>query len=274
MTDSIEAGSPTSPSTPSPENTPVAKVHLITVPGSRMPKGRHTFAVHKNIRTALKQRLIKEGRYDAYRSFVEALKLSGIPDTGDMAAWKIAAFAFAPISGGPGELKADPHFEKIAADWANEKYPQPPGFAKFPSGMTNFEQLASEPSPEFKETVRKVKGAKTDWDNEWRELSAQVEVENADQVTEAKWVTANRWTRPSDIDPADAPSRAAVAKLSWVQESSSNFGDFLKTFESKLLPDKKTIEYESRFKDDGRVLGLLDELGNSLDDEEDEEEAA
>ncbi len=72
-------------------------------------------------------------------------------------------------------------------------------------------------------------------------------------------LVAHRWTDPEDIAPETVPSKAAVCKLSLVQESPANFAEFLRTFESKLLPDRKTVEYESRFKDRGQDLQLLDE---------------
>src|SRR4051812_20966643 len=97
---------------------------------------KNEYARHKNIRTEVKQRLIAEGRYEDYRRLVGNLQDAGLPSSGDMAAWKVAAFAYAPACGGVGELKADPMFEPIAADWAKGKYKDIKlnGFSKFPSG--------------------------------------------------------------------------------------------------------------------------------------------
>lgn len=231
---------------------------------------KNEFARHKNIRTKVKQRLIAEGRYDDYRNLIANMRAAGLPDSGDLAAWKVAAFAFAPISGGPGELKADPMYEQIAADWANGKYKEIPlnGFAKFPSGMTNFEEVVGGASPEMKAAVEKAKRAPSDWKQKWKEIARQVEVDNADQVVEVLWVAAHRWTDPDDIDPAEVPSKAALGKLSLVQESSANYAEFLRTFESKLMPDKRAIEYESRFRDTGQDLKLLEEFEQQWREEE------
>ncbi len=235
--------------------------------GSRTAKGLHTFAVHKNIRTAAKQRLIREGRYDDYRSFVEAIKLSGIPDSGDMAAWKIALFAFAPITGGTGELKADPYFEEIAAKWSRGEYPDPPGFAKFPSGMTNFEKLADEPSPEFKATVKKVKQAKGDWENEWQELASKVDPsKETNEVEVIRWVFDHCGLSADRIDPDEVPSVGAVRMLRHAS-TESGYRDFLGAW-LKLLPDRKTVEHEARWRDDGRDLDLLEDFEKSLATEE------
>lgn len=234
---------------------------------NRVAKGLHPYAVSKNIRTVLKQRLIKEGRYDDYRSFVEALKLSGVPDSGDMAAWKIAAFAYAPISGGPGELKADPWFEEIAANWAREKYPKPPGFAKFPSGMTNFAKFEGEPSEEFKETAKRVKSAKTDWDNEWQELAAQVdESKQASEVDIIRWVFDHCDLKPDRIDPETVPCVGAVRLLRHANGGEGGYRDFLSAW-LRLMPDRKAIDYESKFRDDGRTLNLITDFEDSLEKE-------
>lgn len=230
------------------------------------------FGRHKNIKTRLNQRLGKEGRFDAYRDLVGALVHSGVDDSGEMAAWKIAAFAFAPVNGQPSEIKADPMYAEIAAGWANGKYPDPPGFAHFPNGFKNFDKLAEEPSPEFKAVAEKVKKAPAEWNERWKKLANAVEIPNAPLVEEVLWVVAHRWTDPEDIDTEEAPSKAAVCKLSLAQESSANFANFLNNFESKLIPTKQVADAESR-RDDGRPLSDLEELEALLDMEESNDES-
>ncbi len=224
-----------------------------------MPRGKCEFLLSKNIRAELNKRLVKEGRWDDYTHLKQRLILAGCDDSGDMAAWKIAAVPFSPRNGGPGELKSDPFYEAIVANWANGKYIDPPEFAKFPSGMTNFSKLEGEPSAEFKEQVEKIRKVPGELRDRWRKVSSQVALENADLVKEVLWVVAHRYTEPEEIDTTTAPSKAAVAKLAAVQESTANFMEFLRTNESKLIPDRRMIEYEARFKDIGQDLQLLDD---------------
>lgn len=229
---------------------------------------KYEFGRHKNIKTALNQRLIAEGRDGDYRNFVQALKLSGVDESGDMAAWKIAAFAFAPVAGGPGELMADPMFEKIAADWAAGKYPEPPGFAKFPSGMTNFDKLNGEPSPEFKAEVKRVKSAKVDYENEWQELAAKVDdSKQAEEVEIIRWVFDHCDLKPNRIDPETVPCVGAVRLLRHANGGEGGYRDFLNAW-LKLMPDRKALEYGSKFRDDGRDLLLLSDFEASLPIEE------
>jgi hypothetical protein len=226
---------------------------------NRRPKGLNTFALHKNIKTIANQRLIKEGRDEEYRAFVRALKDFGIEESGNMAAWKIALLAFAPMTGGPGEIKADPYFADIAARWAKGDLPKPPPLAKFPSGMTNFGKLDGEPSAEFKAEVDKVKQAPKDWDNEWEALTLQVMDRTADPAEVAEWVVRHNNLSLKHIDIESVPDPTALTLLKMTQGNQAALTNFVNQIWAKLLPDRKTLEYEAQFKDKGQDLQLLDD---------------
>lgn len=236
---------------------------------------RNEFARHKNIRTVVKQRLIAEGRYEDYRTLVGNLQAAGLESSGDMAAWKVAAFPFSPISGGPGEIKADPMYEAIAADWANGKYKDVPirGFVKFPSGMQNFDKIEGEPATELKEAVKKIKEAPQDWQKFWCAMAAKVGPKKSDVLEEVEWVMTHYLLDPNTIEIEDVPSSAAVGILSWVRMSPSNYAEFLRTYHSKLLPDRRQLEYANRFKDTGQDLALLEEFEESLRMEDNQDAA-
>jgi hypothetical protein len=221
------------------------------------------YGINRDVKSVVMSRLRKEGNYNLWLRLRGALVGHGVPAA---VAWKAATFPFPPQDGSPLEIVADPAYAEIARNWRNGAYPKPPEFEMHSNGVTiNFDKFKDKPSEEFVEAAKKLKKAPEDWNQKWRDLSALVEVENADPVVEVQWVVANRWTAPEDIDSETVPSKAAVAKLSWVQESSANFGDFMRTFECKLLPDKKTVEYEARFKDDGRTLDLCEEFDRQFE---------
>jgi hypothetical protein len=215
-----------------------------------------SYANNAAFKLALNNRLKADGVWSPYLKLREFLKKQGIsPAT----AARIAAFPFPPKDGTEPEILHDPLYSEIQAKWMNKSYPLPPDFETFKNGATNFREQ-KEPTPEAKAEVEKVKKAPQDWSQRWKKLASAVEVANADLVEEVQWVGAHRWTDPEDIDPATVPSKAAVCKLSAIQESSANYIEFLRTFESKLLPDRKQIEHQSKWKDDGRSLELINDL--------------
>lgn len=230
------------------------------------PPNTNPFARHKNIRTAIKQRLIKEGRYDAYRQFVGALVACGIDDSGDMAAWKIGAFAYSPVNGTAPELKADPFFAQIVKRWSKGGLPEPPGFAKFPSGITDFDHLAGEPSPEFKALAEEVKAAKGAYDDEWEELADKVGDKRASELECVRWVVRNYLTSFDRIDPSEVPDRVALALLKHAKASMANFAELIKGPWTRLLPDRKALDEANKMSDDGRDLKLLKAYEDSLDE--------
>lgn len=229
------------------------------------PTTENKFARHKNIRTALKQRLIREGRYSDYRAFVAALVVCGVPDSGDLAAWKIAAFACSPINGKAPELKADPYFADIAREWAAGKFPEPPGLVKFPNGLTDFDHLASEPSPEFKAAAEKIKTAEGVYDDKWEELAELVGDKRASELECVRWVVRNYLTSFDRIDPEEVPDRVALALLKHAKASMANFAELIKGPWTRLLPDRKALDEANKMADDGRDLKLLKAYEDSLD---------
>jgi hypothetical protein len=56
--------------------------------------------------------------------------------------------------------------------------------------------------------------------------------------------------------------------------SDVNYAEYLKTNWPKLIPDKKTLEYEARYKDDGREeITLIEEFEAALEAEESDEQS-
>lgn len=189
----------------------------------------------------------------------------GIADT---MAWKVALYAYAPINGGPGELIADPDFEEIAAGWQTGKYKiEAPGFAKFPSGATNFQKLAVEPTDDQQQVIEAINNVGKKITDKWRHLASQIPAGRvANELTVMQWAFQNAGIDPDRIDPEGVPSLGSVRYLQWVQ---NNYDDFIKNNWTKLVPDRKALEYQQQLTDDGRSsFTMIDEFLESLEDEE------
>jgi hypothetical protein len=209
------------------------------------------------LKTALIQRLQRDGQWAEFLKLREFLKKEGVPED---RAWKVAAHKHPPLDGSPPEILVDPMFAEIAANWENGVYPVPSGpleFEEYPSGATNF---------------REPKVADTETDDtrkQWEKLAEEVGARSSDELAETRWVVANYLRPVSRIEPDDVPSAAALSILMWCKMNPNNFGDFLRTNHSKLLPDKKSLEYQNRFVDDGSEdISEVDEFLRSLETEE------
>lgn len=100
----------------------------------------------------------------------------------------------------------------------------------------------------------------------WADLISRVDAaKRCSRPESTDWIYEHAGTHPSQIDPAEVPSRGTLRHLQHVKEHPENYGEFLKTFAIKTMPDKKQIEREARFSDDGREqLELLEEFEASL----------
>jgi hypothetical protein len=225
------------------------------------------WSTKNRIKGPLNSRLKAEGYWNEYNQLRAHLIREGVPPE---LAWRVAAFPFQPKDGSPAEIVADPMYAEIEAKWKNGSYPTPPEFETFPNGATNFTK-SKKPTRKAVEAAAEVKNAPSKWKAKWRALAAQVGQRSASELEEIRWVASNYLTDVSEIEPDDVPSRGALGMLSWVQESSANYGDFLRSNYTKIIPDRKTIEYEQRFNDDGRVLDLLDEFQRTFENEWQEE---
>ena len=73
-----------------------------------------------------------------------------------------------------------------------------------------------------------------------------------------EWVGAHMAYR--DLKPSDAPNPLAWGIYKWAQSSRVAWGEFWKTYLSRLLPTKASIDAEARFADDGRDVMRTIEL--------------
>jgi hypothetical protein len=206
------------------------------------------------IKAPLKTRLITDGQWPEYLRLREHLKRNGVAED---IAWLVAAYRHPPRDGAAPEILGDPRYAEVAANWNAGRYPQP--------GDTS----EGDGSPTDATNVGKARGpAPPDRKAEWKRLAAEVGDRQAPELDQVRWVAEHYLTDVAQISPDDVPCKAALGMLSWVQESSSNYGEFLRSNTSKLLPDKKTLEHDSRFADDGRDLHLIDEFVTQLNREE------
>jgi hypothetical protein len=227
-------------------------------PKQTIPRREEAMAVgfpnRVKVKQALNARLKADDVWNRYNDARAHLKQIGIDES---IAWRAAAFPFPPADGSPPEIACDPAFDEIAAGWANGTYSLP-------------EQVTEEASA-FRGEEAKV-GLDT-WRDEFRRLADIVGTRAADELAETRWVIANYLIDVRKIEPDGVPSAAALSILSWVQSSPSNFGDFLRTNHARLLPDKRQLEYEQRFRDDGRQdLDLLREFEEELAKDRSEDE--
>ena len=85
-------------------------------------------------------------------------------------------------------------------------------------------------------------------------------------------MVANYLVSVKNIVPDDVPSSGALSILSWVKLSSSNFGDFLRSNYTKIIPDKRELEHVARYKDTGQDLKLIEDFMRQLEAEQSEDE--
>lgn len=224
------------------------------------------YSINSKVRTKLKQRLMAEGRWDAYVTLREKIRVrlqEAEADGADSIAWKIAAVAFSPVNGSAPEIFVDAMYAGIVADWHAGKYDDlldSAAFSTFPNGFRDMRKLVEEATPAEADLVKKIKKAPVDHGKLWEDLTLQVKDRQSSELDDIRWVVANRLIHVSHLDSEEIPSASALSILEWAQASPSNFGDLLRTNYSKLLPTKSELEYANRFADDGRDLDRLAEF--------------
>jgi hypothetical protein len=212
--------------------------------------GTATFKERGRLKKRLNNRLRADGVWDAYNELRAMLKQGGVDES---SAWLVAAFPFPPKDGSAAEIVDHPLYSEIAAGWENGKYELPdPSQTVSNSDTGDLEAALLKPAQQ--------RAA-------WQRLAAAVGSRAASELEETRWVVANYLVDVSLISPDDVPSAASLSILMWMQMSPSNFGEFLRTNHSKLLPDRKTVEAESRFKDSGQDLALLHDFAEAIEEE-------
>jgi hypothetical protein len=234
-----------------------------------MPLRPHRASAHKDVN----KRMVMEGRWEEYCLRRTQLKRDGVEDR---IAWRIICNLMPPLDGTPPEARVTADLEPIVTKYI-ESPPEIPlqpamgageGFLDVQAGLA--EAARTESNDAF---VAEIKTAKADWHSEWDLLWQRVDPKRvAPEAEVVRWVFNNAGTKPNLIQPEDVPSLGALKYLQHVQASYVNYSDFVKTNWSKMLPDKKALEYESNRADDGRrQLKALDDLIDSLDLELDKE---
>jgi hypothetical protein len=216
-----------------------------------MPDVTTTLAERCKIKKALNARLKADGYWPQYNALRAHLKSSGVEEG---LAWRAAAYPFPPKDSSVAEVVADPKYSEIAANWVNGKYTMPDTLcdSRVTESATGTDSGPPDPNS---------------WKADWEKLAAEVGDRSASELEETRWVVANYLINAKRIQRENVPSAAALSILMWVQMSPANFGDFLRTNHSKLLPDKKSLEREGGFVDDGRSLELLEDFERGLDAE-------
>ena len=162
-------------------------------------------------------------------------------------AWLIAAWQFKPLDRSPHELQefyeSDPKlFDDAATKLAKIALPKPP----------------PAPKPKKKTGGRPdTRAERSDWDKLANKVGRERDASEREVIS---WVFKNGRSDPRRLDADEVPSLGAVMLMEFIQESASNYRDFLQIW-AKLLPQKAAIEAEARFSDDGRKqFDLLDDF--------------
>lgn len=216
-----------------------------------LTREKGNLAIRRKAKQQLNERLKVDGQWKDYCKLREFLKREGMPESD---AWLVAGIPFPPKDGSPHELGHLPQYSEIVDAWKDGKWPKPPDFVVSEKGITDFTKTVTEPTPEAKAAVKKAVEAPNNWAKKWADLAEKVGVRQSSELDDARWVVANYLREIDKIKPEEVPSAAALSILKWVQLDVGNFGDFLRSIYSKILPDRKTIEYESKFSDDGREI--------------------
>lgn len=225
---------------------------------------RHEYKVNKNVRGLLSTRLRDEGNWDLFNRLRETLVCHGIPRS---VAWKVAGAAFPRKADDdrPHELAGDRAYAQIQAGWANGQYPIPPEFEKRHDGTTDFSKPKTPASPELQEAIKEVKAAPAKLDAAWNKLAKEVgKRRSTDHEEDLRWVLVNSGLPVAEIDPADVPSREALAQLRIANTSIAHLGDIQKQYNELQKNNAKSQQGRGRFKDDGRSLELVEMFAETL----------
>lgn len=232
------------------------------------------------IKAKMTTRLTVEGVLKQYIARREQLKREGTPDT---VAWVIALQAYPPKDGTPIEFplkgKYAPLKDHPALKDSTIEPPPPPTMLSKDSGNVLIKygppKKGEPPLPKSKDHAKwnkltdLIKNAPDEWSKKWAELASKV-VDNrvGSELEVLRWAFQNAGTPPDALVVEDIPGLGALRLLRHLQVSDNNYSDFLRTNWPKLIPDKKQMEFDSRFVDDGRSqLAMMDALEKSLEEE-------
>jgi hypothetical protein len=209
----------------------------------------------QSVKAILHKRLHAEKRWEDYLLIREALKRDGIAPA---QAWRYAAKEFPPLDGSPPEI--DQLNAKIGVDEQAREDPRPtpppPPAAVSEKGWIEYSRSVSDQSVGTSEI--------------WAKLIHAVHKQNRSAGTReiSEWVARNAIIPIALISADDVPDTTALGLLKWVQQSTVNYSEFVKTVWSKTMPKESTLNAEGRFADDGRLqLAMLDEFEATFDEQ-------
>lgn len=98
---------------------------------------------------------------------------------------------------------------------------------------------------------KEIKAAKQD--ESWESLFDKIDPrKRAPEIDQVRFAANYVDTNPADIDPEDVPCRGALSLVKRMARNDTFYQNIATQVLSRLLPDKKQLEYESKFQDDGR----------------------
>lgn len=228
------------------------------------PKGY----LKSELRARINKRLHSEGRFEEMRAFRDSLMAKGYDPHW---AFRTAAMHFPPLDGNPLEFdsrKTAAHYlvwkdEHAAKTAAGEPVP--------PTQKTPGPELGA--AKLIAELAGAMGASPEDKMKPWHDLRRQIDDDRKCSPFEAAlWVFKMGDTPVSELTPEQIPGRNALRLLRHVSTSDRAYDEFLRTWVVKFIPDKRQMEQEARFADDGRrQQDMLDAFDREFEEQEDED---
>lgn len=223
---------------------------------------------------AFKRRMHEERRWDEFVTYRNKLLNGGVKPA---FAGRIASFEFLPRDGSPHEVLAPPGSTLGRMIQSTQALfptgpPAEPVYVEAQSHFHDF-KVVNENNAKFVSNSRQIS---EEWEAWWCKIMLEVPNDRtANQMESFRWIYQNAGTPPSMIEAGDVPSRGTLRHLRHVQSSDKAYQEFLDSFALRAMPDRKAMEHESRYEDDGRsILKLLDDHDLDFNTEEQEVESA
>lgn len=212
----------------------------------------------RHVKARMNPRLKADGYWQAYNTARSRLKRSGVDET---VAWVAAAYLYPPKDGSLPEISDHRKYSEVAAGWKNGKYDK----LKINPNIVGVNDLKD--NPEQQAAKKKIEddilnGALQRMSDEealWTKLALGAFHKEASELDETRWCLKCAVIPVTSIPPESVPSSSAVALLKWMKQSPHNYAAVISHTRTKMMPNQSQIEYQSKFRDDGRLLGLIGE---------------
>lgn len=206
-------------------------------------------------RKKLKERLVAEGKYDAFKVRVQALKReSGFADhICEISVSRTAEFQ--PANGDCEFSHADYENElrRYRPDLVEGTTPQQGALPLTPDQM----KLLNAPR-NAERVERQWESLRKDVADIWKRRKQRV---GADELSQIRWALGNALTPVSDIDPYSVPGVGAIKLLIRIQSSDSVYDDYAKAFYSRMLTKALDADPEFAYGAQGnRHLTMMERL--------------